>query len=188
MRSRIILLGDIIDPVPPGLEMADELHEAMLTRDLDAMYRKGNNDWWLDHSCHRVRLWDQHHEVGTRSIEFPEVVFIDGGNYPGMPWSHHHDVITTDQEQQWAALLALDGQDTGDSHLEPPSVLASHFPIISGFMMEWWKAALQQTEIRTLVFGHLHEPYLDSILREYGSWKIILASDHRERMLHEIAE
>jgi len=143
----------------------------------------GNNDWWMP----RVMKIPQicYHKTCNRHKLVEWLFCLDGGNYKDLPWSHHHDTISREDEQQWAILMELDCP-------KEATVLASHFPFVAqskegfGYAMSWWNAAIEKTNIKTLVFGHLHEEYFDSIPNEHGGRKIQVVSDHRERLLHEI--
>lgn len=116
----------------------------------------------------------------------PWLYTMEGGNYMDLPWSHHHDTISREAEYQWSTLLTL------DCPLEA-TVLASHFPFVAydkqrglSYAQEHWNISLQCTNIKTLIFGHLHEEYVDEIADEFGGCKIQIVSDHRERLLHEV--
>lgn len=179
--SSILLLGDIIDPTQQGFEQAEKLWEAFRELSVDALWVKGNNDWWVDRS---------HRWVPLREYIKPSVLnwrgwlhTFEGGNYQNLPWSQHHDTLTLEEEQQWATLLPINCP-------REASVLASHFPFTwhrqDSRMFSWWEAALQKTNIQHLVFGHLHEDYLDRISDQHQDWTIQVVSDHRERVFHEV--
>jgi len=109
----------------------------------------------------------------------PDVALLEGGNYGSLPWSHHHDTLTREQEGQHAQLMAI---TAGDAH-----ILMSHFPFFSNQVAkEIWKDSLDMTKIEHLVFGHLHQEYFSSLPRTFMGRTVQLVSDHDVQVLHEI--
>lgn len=176
----LILLGDIADPSREGVE---QVHELVIHLDKNrTWFIPGNNDWWMPRVTETPVLWAHYREM---PFYLPDWAWgFEGGNYQNLPWSHHHDMLTLEQEEQWAQMLTLEC----DSDVQ---VLCSHFPFVHfdgerGGMARCWTDALLQTNVRKLVFGHLHPDYLDQIPDEYHSRKIQVVSDHRECVFHEI--
>ncbi len=184
--SRILLLGDIVDPTQEGLLQGRELFNRFQDQRHDVRFVPGNNDWWATRTGQKHHLWETYQPKSWPLAKWLHT--FEGGNYQNLPWAHHHDTISLEEEQKWSTLLALDAR-------EDATVLASHFPFVYqdknlglSAMMSWWDAALEKTNIQTLVFGHLHEEYLDQIPDEYKGRKIQVVSDHRERLLHEVIQ
>ena len=184
-EAKILLLGDIADPTSEGMKQAEALHQFLDGR-WEYNFVPGNNDWWMPRVREIPKMW--FNKPWSKRKLAPWLHTFEGGNYKNLPWSHHHDMISREEEHQWAALVALDC---------PPkaTVLASHFPFLAydqsrglSYAQEHWNVALQQTNIKTLVFGHLHEEYLKQISDEFGGRKVQVVSDHRERLLHEVIQ
>jgi predicted phosphodiesterase len=162
----ILLLGDIIDP-EPGWEDA-------------------NNDWWFPD----LLPWPWEHRVPT--LHWPSSVYaFAGANYPGHPWSHHHDTVTHEEEVRIATRERL----LIGNHDSKVCMLASHFPFVScsyggleRVMGQAWQDLMDEVKPDCLVFGHLHEPYVDRIPRDINGVPVFLVSDHSKGspVLHRI--